>query len=117
METKITPPKTTPYTAVFKNDHFQHFGIHPVTAQVYGDKVEDILDVELTLAENQVKPSPNQKYEVADYWGYFDYEQNKFTMIYPQYFLLSMCFPSGVDVAEEVGRGKAFRLNVKKIEK
>lgn len=113
MSQKIEIPKISYDTAVLTNEIFNHFGIHPSTTQLYGDRVEDILDVELTLGLDQERPLPNSECWEPDYWGWFDYNKNEFTMVYAQYFLLNMCFPSGIKIAEQCGRGEAYRLNVK----
>ncbi len=95
---------------------FKHFGIHEITASVYGYKVDKIVKVVLQIHCNQLPappiqedPNPNE----ADYWGWYDYADGRFTMIYGKWFLLDMCFPSGIRSAEKVNHGKAYRLLVK----
>jgi len=44
--------------------------------------------------------------------GYYDFERKSMSMIYPQYFLLNMCFPAGLKIAEDRGEGKTYRLIV-----
>jgi hypothetical protein len=103
-------------TAVWYKDHYRHFGIHPKTAMLYGDNPSEIVNVELSVAEDQSEVSAEEHTKKEpDYWGWFDENQKRFTMIYPKYFLLNMCFPAGVKPAEEAGQGKAYRLNVKEI--
>lgn len=107
-------------TAIFKNEMYQHFGIHPVTCSLYGHSSEEIVDIEILIAQNQVRDKEvergQMKSKEADYWGWFDSKKKVFTMIYPQYFLLDMCFPSGIKSTEEFGEGKAYRLIVSKLE-
>lgn len=106
-------------TAVFKDGKFIHFGITPLSASLYGDKEEDIVKVKLTVSDNQEKPPAPQndpKVNEADYWGWWDNDKQEFTIIWNKYFLLNMCFPYGMDAEEERGRGKAYRVNVKKVE-
>jgi len=98
-------------TAVHNGDHYHHFGIYPATASLYGDKIEDIEEVTLTVSDDQ---SPDNSMDV-DYWGWYDNKKGEFTnMIYPKYFLLNMCFPYGIKATEETGQGKAYRLEINK---
>jgi len=97
-------------TVVLSDKSYNHFGIHPKTAQLYDDKVEDIVNLTLKISEDQTIPEPNSKYDAPDYWGWVF--RNEVSMIYPQRFLLDMCFPSGISGAEEHGEGKAFRFEI-----
>lgn len=99
-------------TAVWNNNHYNHFGIHPKLASVYGDKPEDIETLKMKISNEQTIPKLNNKYKVADYWGWYDNEKKKFTLIYAQYFLLNICFPYGLKAQEERGDGKAYRLEI-----
>lgn len=99
-------------TAVFNGKHFHHFGIHPSTAMLYGDDPKKIKNIYFYVAITQDIPEESTPTMEADYWGWFDYRTNRFTMIYPKRFLLSMCFPSGIEVSEEAGHGKAYRLSI-----
>ena len=111
--------KPTIHTAVLgKTNVYGHFGISELTASLYGDKVEDIVSVEVTVANNQEKPPAPQddpNINEADYWAWWDNEREKFTLIWPKYFLLNMCFTYGMKPEEERGRGKAYRVNVKPV--
>lgn len=111
--------KPTKHTAVVNDKgEFQHFGIHAITASMYGYDENDIVEVELTIAKDQSIPPPPQSDKnvmVADYWGWWKNEDKCFTTIYGKHFLLEMCFPYGIEAEEKAGRGKAYRLNVKKI--
>jgi hypothetical protein len=103
-------------TAVFEKNIFRHFGIHPKTANLYGDDPSSIVNVELSVAEDQSAASSKENQEAEpDYWGWYDFQQKRFSMIYAKYFLLNMCFPAGIKPAEEAGQGKAYRLNVKEL--
>lgn len=101
-------------TAVFDSNasepHYKHFNIHPITANLFGNKVEDIVTIFLKISEDQ----EIRKYingDKADYWGWLDFKEKRLSMIYPQRFLLDMCFPHGIKTAEEHGKyGKAYRL-------
>lgn len=103
-------------TAAFNGEYFTAFGIHSVTAGLYGYKDKDIINVEMTIAEDQtIPPSPQHDKNVnnIDYWGWWDNQDKKFTHIYQKRFLLDMCFPYGIEKTEEAGKGKAYRLNIK----
>jgi len=90
---------------------YQHFGIHETLCSLYGDKPEDIVEVEFHISEDQTVPKPNEKMLSADYWGW--YNNKEFTMmIYAQRFLLEMCFPNGIKASEDYGQGKAYRLEI-----
>lgn len=102
-------------TAVFNGKCFQHFGIRPITASLYGDKISDIINVEIEVAEDQTRPNFDNSDLTPDYWCWRD-KEGKFSMIYAKYFLLNMCFPSGIEASENAGQGKAYRVLVTKLE-
>lgn len=102
----VSPGFTFKENAVYDGQSYTHFGIVPSFSSIYGDKEEDIR--ELKVSEVQ---SEDEK-DGADYWGWYDYTNKKFSMIYPKRFLLNMCFPSGIKATEEAGRGKAYRLKI-----
>jgi hypothetical protein len=102
-------------TAVLhENGYYDSFGINDVSALLYGYTESDIINVKLRVSQNQTIPSfeEQQKNKDADYWGWYDNEENKFTLIWHQRFLLDMCFPYGMKVEELRNRGKAYRLEV-----
>ncbi len=106
------------HSAVLQKNGYGHFGITPMSACLYGDKVEDIINVEVSVSDNQEKPPPPQddpNVNEADYWGWWDNEMKKFTIIWSKYFLLNMCFTYGMRPEEEKGKGKAYRLNIKQV--
>ncbi len=102
-------------TAVFDNEIYKHFGIHPKTAAIYGDKPEDIVVVVMKISKDQTIPEPNGKYKDADYWVWYDFDEGFSSMLYAQRFLLDMCFPAGIKGAEDAGHGKAFRVEIVEI--
>jgi hypothetical protein len=97
--------------AVLNGDHYHHFGIQPSLANLYGDKPEDIVEVEIKISEDQTIPKHDNKLN-PDYWGWFDDDRQEFTMIYAKRFLLEMCFPNGIKPCEEKNQGKAYRLEI-----
>jgi len=100
-------------TAVWSETYYNHFGIHPSIASMYGDKPEDIETLTLKISEDQSIPEPNSKCDDADYWGWYDSEKKRFSsMIYAQRFILDICFPAGIKGSEKAGKGKAYRLDI-----
>jgi len=96
-----------------EKDNYRHFGIHKMTASLYGDKVEDIIKVKFEIHNDQSLPNEKEKYAEPDYWGWIDTGKDEFSMmIYQQRFLLNMCFPAGIKGSEEAGHGKAYRLRI-----
>jgi hypothetical protein len=90
-------------TAIFNGKYFEHFGIAPLTASLYGHDASEIVNVELIVHEDQSRNETNFQSMEPDYWGWLDTRRDEFTMIYPKYFLLNMCFPSGIKATEESG--------------
>lgn len=108
--------KTFTITAVkgqtqHKGEYFKYFGITPFSCSLYGEKAEDILNVECTVCEDQ------NPHEAPDYWGWFDFKSGWQSggLIQPSYIQFKMCFPYGYEVEEKAGKGKAYRLDVKEI--
>ncbi len=103
------------HTAVFDGKHFDHFGIHPITAILYGHESSEIIDVNVCISDDQKIPANNDGNMDVDYWGWYCFEKKTFTMVYGKRFLLNMCFPSGIESAENAKQGKAYRLKVTKL--
>ncbi len=103
-------------TAVLHNGAYWYFGICEKTCGLYGANPEDIVNVELEIAENQVKPQPNHHPLENDYWGWLPTDSDKFTLIYTQYVLMSICFAYGHEAEEKAGKGKPYRLIVRPTE-
>lgn len=93
--------------ARYENGLLHAFYVSPITACVYGIKDEQIETVKLKVAENQSRED-----EVDfEYWGWFDFKEQKFSsFIQDSYLKLWICFPAGIETAEERGTGKAYRL-------
>ena len=104
-------------TAVHNGKNYHHFNIRKETASLFGDNPESIVEVEISIHDDQTSVEFNSEKDSSnpDYWGYWDNEKKEMWHIYAAYFLLDMCFPAGLKVMEERGYGKAFRLNVKPI--
>ncbi len=111
-------PRPTKITAVLNGDTFEHFGINKVTATMYGNQPDDIITVELTVAEDQtIPPQPQNDPNIKDndYWAWWEFEENNYTLVWHKRFLLNMCFPYGIQLTEEKNKGKAYRVNVKQV--
>jgi hypothetical protein len=94
--------------------YYQHFGINEMSACLYGDDPKDIVKVKFKISEDQSVPNHDPKSLSADYWGWWDNEKKIFTLIYAKRFLLDMCFPN-INISEERGHGKAYRLEIVEI--
>lgn len=99
-------------SAVKKEGEYRHFGIFPATAGIYGDDPKDIITVVVSISPDQSIPTEVQN--EADYWGWYDKDEKETSMIYQSRFQLNMCFPSGIEHNENLGKGKAYRLNIKR---
>jgi hypothetical protein len=97
--------------ATFNGKYYDHFGIHPTLASLYGDKPEDIIEVSFKINEDQ-NISIDDNDMNPDYWGWFDNDRQEFTMIYAKRFLLEMCFPNGIKICVDNNQGKAYRLEI-----
>ncbi len=101
-------------TAVWDGKRYYHFGIRETTASLYGDDPTDIETVGFKISEDQSEPSNvGKELPDFDYWGWYEFDKDEnFSMIYPQRFLLDMCFTHGIRGSEEVHHGKAYRLEL-----
>lgn len=103
-------------TLAKNKDCYEHFGIHEKTAAIYGNKEEEIVELELVISKNQDRPEHKTgSFDEADYWAWLEDGKTGYYLIYPQYFLLNMCFPNGIKASEDVGQGKAMRVEIKNI--
>lgn len=99
--------------AVWNGEYYNNFGISSVLAHLYSKCDLDIEKITMQVSDNQDIPNGNDLTNDNDYWGWFDFEHKEFSnMIFNGYFLLNMCFPSGMSNAEKSGKGKAYRLEV-----
>ncbi len=110
--TVILPGTIIEQTAVQGKNGYEHFGIHPITASVYGHKEGEIVNLKMIVSKNQERPIEHTPTLDIDYWGWYDFRTKKFSLIYGKYFLLNMCFPSGIKSSEEFNQGKAYRLEI-----
>jgi len=101
-------------TAVWDGNRYYHFGIRAATASLYGDDPADIKTLTMVISEDQSEPtSVGKDLPTFDYWGWYENEDDEISMLYPQKFLLNMCFVYGMEIEEEAGKGKAYRLEIK----
>jgi hypothetical protein len=98
-------------TAVLSNrGYYENIGITEKSAFLYGCDVSQIEHIVFEISEDQSEAKP----ETHEYWGWFDNKKQDWTFIFPNYWQLYMCFPYGLPKHEEVGDGKAYRLNLVK---
>lgn len=94
--------------------YFNHIGLNPKYAHYFGVSDKDkIYEIVLEPHEDQSEPNWND----IDYWGWLDYEDNEYKIIWPNYKLFHCCFPYGVDAEEKSGKGKSVRLKLVSYEK
>lgn len=93
------------------NGGYHHFRIHSSIATIYGDKPEDIVNLKFKISNNQEINSDTDVKD-NDYWGFYDFSKEEFILIYPQYFILNMCFPYGMEIEEKRNIGKAYRIEI-----
>lgn len=103
-------------TATFNKEQgiyggYDHFGIYSSIASMYGKKPEDVVNLKFKISNNQII---NHEIDINDndYWGFYNFKKEEFTLIYPQHFLLNMCFPGGIKAEEDVNVGKAYRIEI-----
>ena len=94
--------------------YYDNFGIVPQLRNIYGVKKEiPIYKIVFSVSDNQSGPNWN----LQEYWGWFSFSNNKFIIIQPNFRLFNVCFPYGYKHEEEVNHGKAYRLEIKRVEK
>ena len=103
-------PQQFSMTAILKKGKYRNFGILPHTASLYGHKASEILTLEFKISADQTKPV--DKTVEDDFWVWFDFSDGKFKFLYPQWLLLDICFPCGIAGSENVGHGKALRVEL-----
>jgi len=94
-------------TAIFENGLYKNFGINKKTCNLFGYKKSDIVNVRITISKNK-----NDK-ESPEYWGWFDNEKQKITLIWYSLIGLRTCFEYSLETMEKLGHGKAIKLEVK----
>ena len=86
--------------------HYINMGITEKSAFLYGCNSSQIENITFEVSDDQ---SPANT-ELMEYWGWFDFDDNKYKMIWPNYRLFHCCFTYGVKVEEQSGKGKSYRL-------
>ena len=98
-------------TATDVDGVWYHFGIIKSMSQLWGKKESEVEEIKFKIHPDQERNHPKgRQTNKVDYFGWWDNRVNKFTLIYPAYFLLDMCFPHGIKGSEEDNQGKAYRL-------
>jgi hypothetical protein len=90
-------------------------------AAKYKERFTDIFphssQVRFSGYENDEIFKVNAVEDVAgDYYGWQDTGAEDYVMIYPELFLLEMCFPYGSKAEVERGEGRVVRLNITEVE-
>lgn len=104
--------KTTIHTTgVLSNrGYYENIGITENGASLYGCDVSQIEHITFEVSEDQSEAKPKNQ----EYWGWFDSRFQDWTLIFPTYYQLCVCFPYELSELEEYGHGKAYRLNLVK---
>lgn len=97
-----------------KEEYFCDIHFHQNMVKLYDNS--DIYQLEVTKHENQTIDPKIEKYGL-DYWGWMDTDKDYFELVYPSYPQFQICFAYGYHKAEQLGRGKAYRLKVVEIGK
>jgi hypothetical protein len=88
---------------------FTRIGLEPTHAKMFGVKdTDEIYRLTFDIHEDQSEPDWN----AIDYWGWLDFNDMEYKMIFPNYKLFHACFPYGVKASEASGRGKSYRLKL-----
>lgn len=88
---------------------FTRIGLDPTHAKIFGvNDTDEIYRLTFDIHEDQSEPDWN----TIDYWGWLDFSDMEYKMIFPNYKLFHVCFPYGVKAIEASGRGKSYRLKL-----
>ena len=104
--------ETTIHTsAVLSNrGYYENIGITEKCAFLYGRDASQIEHIVFEVSEDQSEANP----QTMEYYGWFDNKEQDWTLIFPSYYQLCVCFPYELSELEERGDGKAYRLNLVK---
>lgn len=102
--------------AVEEDGGLRHFGVNQKFLSIYG-----ITD-KTSLRKVYFKVSDDQddffrEENTSDYFGWFDYKDNKFTIIFQNIKVFACSFPYTLKDADDTMQGKVFRLEIIKTEK
>ena len=98
-------------TGVLSNrGYYENIGITENSAILYGRDASQIEHITFEVSEDQSEGNP----QTMEYWGWFDNKEQDWTLIFPTYYQLCVCFPYELSELEERGYGKACRLNLVK---
>lgn len=81
------------------------------------DSGKPIYKIEVSIHDDQSKPTHDFSVKNVDYWGWLPMDSNNFEMIFSSEITFSICFTYGYKAEEERGKGKSYRLKVKEIGK
>jgi hypothetical protein len=92
-------------------EYYQHFGIHHNLLSIYGVTVKDLRRIKFEIIPN-VNLENRKETDAVDYWGLYNFEQEKLMLIYPSFIQFHVCFPYGAKNEEDRGRGKCLNLKI-----
>lgn len=88
---------------------FTRIGLEPTHAKMFGvNDTDEIYRLTFDIHEDQSEPDWN----AIEYWGWLDFNDMEYKMIFPNYKLFHVCFPYGVKASEDSGKGKSYRLKL-----
>ncbi len=88
---------------------FNRIGLEPNHKKMFGVKdTDEIYRLTFDIHEDQSEPDWN----AIEYWGWLDFSDMEYKMVFPNYKLFHVCFPYGVKAAEDSGKGKSYRLKL-----
>lgn len=105
------------YAIKSSKNYFKHMAHSIFQIKLYPkgyDKKIYKVEVSIHKIQNRNKKTDKDR-NAQEYWGWVDTNTTEFRMIQPAYSLFSMGFAGGSVTEEKIGRGKAYRLNVKEI--
>jgi hypothetical protein len=95
--------KTTCFAHKRNHDIHPYIDIYGSETQVYVcDFNKENPIIKVTVIEDQN----------GNYWAWWDNEDQAFCMVWQSHAQLEVCFPYGINAAEERGRGEACRVRV-----
>lgn len=92
------PSRTDLYAAFDVAGGFKNFQLSALGVRMCGISAEDVVRVQLI---------PD---DAGAYWCWHDYERDEYSMVWPSFVQLDMCFPYGIGAAEKQGRGTRVRV-------
>lgn len=114
--------KTTAVWSDRWGGHYEHFGMRRDCSYLAGVPSESVETVECVVTEkdlvvDDMLKDPQYDNTKVDYLGYYDFKEERFSLIFPNIYQFQVCFFEGADDAcfRDGNRiGSVCRLEVKK---